>query len=439
MIIFLRKSIPYQICFFIFFPNLIFAQIFITGNVKDINQKNLSGVNILIENSAEGTYSDGDGNYFLKCNLPGTFVLRFSYVGFKEKKIKISQFKQGDTLVNNIKLNNIYTILPTFNVSSFTQPDTVFASVTYNISDFEFFKDKLILLAYENKPGKETQVILTDENSNLIDKKKSPFDTEELFNDFNGNINLVSGDAVSRILIRGNEISFLPVNFSDFSDHIKPCVEKLGEKIFFSDYYFGYPEFNYYSYSIPSEKTSLIKKVIDKPLMQEYRYQYYFLTPTEKLKARRLASEYHTDKHIMAAALTGFQKSFYYSPLYAPLFLINDSIFIFDHYEDKLFVFDEFSQTINSVSILYHKNPVEHWEKKMVMDETNKKIYSLYKKNGYYYLKRIDLKSGEVISSFKLFYKYAEKIKIKNDYVYYIYRPFESLQKKFLYREFIGN
>jgi hypothetical protein len=54
-------------------------------------------------------------------------------------------------------------------------------------------------------------------------------------------------------------------------------------------------------------------------------------------------------------------------------------------------------------------------------------------------LKRIDMKTGKIIGSFKLSNQYVEKIKIKGDYVYYIYRPFESLQEKFVYKELISN
>ena len=68
------------------------------------------------------------------------------------------------------------------------------------------------------------------------------------------------------------------------------------------------------------------------------------------------------------------------------------------------------------------------------MDELNGKIYGLYQKQGYYMLKEINLFTGKVNNTFELQHQYVEKIKIKNGAVYYTYKPQQSLQKKFLFR-----
>ena len=52
---------------------------------------------------------------------------------------------------------------------------------------------------------------------------------------------------------------------------------------------------------------------------------------------------------------------------------------------------------------------------------------------------QIDTGAGQTILGFKLHHKYVGKIQVNNGYVYYLYRPFESLDKKALYREAIGN
>jgi hypothetical protein len=61
------------------------------------------------------------------------------------------------------------------------------------------------------------------------------------------------------------------------------------------------------------------------------------------------------------------------------------------------------------------------------------------KKNGFYYLKQVSLYSGKIIASYKLTNQYVDQIKVKNGYVYYVYRPFESLQEQFIYKELIKN
>ena len=44
----------------------------------------------------------------------------------------------------------------------------------------------------------------------------------------------------------------------------------------------------------------------------------------------------------------------------------------------------------------------------------------------------VDVKTGEINEKVKLHYKYVEKIRVHNNKVYYVYRPFESIQKRFL-------
>ena len=41
----------------------------------------------------------------------------------------------------------------------------------------------------------------------------------------------------------------------------------------------------------------------------------------------------------------------------------------------------------------------------------------------------------ETLGNFKMFHRYPENLVIKDGEVFYIYRPFESPQKKFLYSE----
>ena len=70
-----------------------------------------------------------------------------------------------------------------------------------------------------------------------------------------------------------------------------------------------------------------------------------------------------------------------------------------------------------------------------ILDEVNGNIYGVFLKNGYYYLKEINVSSGKVVSEKKLTYQFVSKLKIRDGYIYYTYKPKQTLQKKFLYKE----
>lgn len=62
-------------------------QMEITGNVKDINNMPLPGVNIIVKNTSNGTQTDFDGNFTIRANTGD--VLVFSYIGMKTTEITV--------------------------------------------------------------------------------------------------------------------------------------------------------------------------------------------------------------------------------------------------------------------------------------------------------------------------------------------------------------
>ena len=201
-----------------------------------------------------------------------------------------------------------------------------------------------------------------------------------------------------------------------------------------------YPEFTYYAYNQSSKKLTPLKTVCDQDLMEGYNMEYYFLKPKDQLKARRLADQYKVDFHRVAANMSGLTSSMYYTSLYAPLFVINDTVCVFDHYSNAILKYDKKQQLLDSVTIDYnHPKKWKEWKHEVIVDKVSNKAYALYERGGYFYLNNINLKTGKIKSSFRLTNQYVEKIQVKNDYVYYIYRPFESLQEKFVYKELISN
>jgi hypothetical protein len=57
--------------------------------------------------------------------------------------------------------------------------------------------------------------------------------------------------------------------------------------------------------------------------------------------------------------------------------------------------------------------------------------YAFFSKDGHHYLKNIHYQTGMETDTYKLKHHSAEKIKIKDGYVYYVYRPSGSAQERF--------
>jgi len=329
--------------------------------------------------------------------------------------------------------------LPLVTVTDKRNADTVFGTWQFSVADYEFYEDKLVLLTFTRSLSVPT-VMLVNSDQKVLSGYDLPDKAEKLFKDYLGHINVVCSEHVFRVKINKDMISLASLPVDEFTSKIVPCIDTIGKEIYFSNYSKDYPEFTYYAYNTSDSSLHPFKTVTDEEQLKEYNMEYYFLKPKDKLLARKLADQYDVDKHRIAAIMSGVTSSIFYTPLYAPLYIINDTVFVFDHYSDAILTYDRKHQLLDSVPISYHhpKNWRE-WKHEIIIDQDNHKIYALYQKSGYYYLKNIDPVSGKILGTFKLLNQYVEKIKIKNDNVYYIYRPFESLQEQFVYKELIVN
>jgi hypothetical protein len=92
--------------FLAFIPSILIAQSsFIRGSVfEDTTGEPLPGVTVIIDGTTQGTTTDFDGKFNLKCN-PGNYVIKFSFISFETITINNVVVKMGEvTLLDNIRL-----------------------------------------------------------------------------------------------------------------------------------------------------------------------------------------------------------------------------------------------------------------------------------------------------------------------------------------------
>ncbi len=175
--------------------------------------------------------------------------------------------------------------------------------------------------------------------------------------------------------------------------------------------------------------------VEDKLMMELYRSEYKWVDVRTKLWAKNKELATGIDAEIWVGA-NYFTQSIYYKELYAPLFHRNDSLFVFDYYKDMLYTYDRTGEALDSIGIYHHYNPRSSgWKKQLLQDRKTGEIYAVFDRAGYSYLGRVNTRSGIISEQVKLKYRYVDKIQVHGNFVYYIYRPFESAQKRYLYRE----
>jgi hypothetical protein len=350
--------------------------------------------------------------------------------------ISPARFGNKDSLKLDVYMTSTAIELTEVNITGIAPPDTVVGNNGFFIQDFEFSGNNFLLLTTDRKTD-AWSVRLAGPDQKILSMAAIPvMDVVQLYKDFLGYINVICREEVYRVKIEGSEVRLQQLPKNDFDWMIRPCVDTITTSIYFSNYRADYPEFSYFAYNKNDSTKVLVRSVIDKDLALQYDFEYEFLKPRDKLYARQLEQQTGIDKHEVAAYMTDFAHQRWFTPLYAPMFIIRDTVLIFDHYSDKIYKYDAHNNPVDSVKISYHHpEKWREWRRQLVKDELKPNIYGLFLKGGYTYLKEISTKTGEIASVSRLTFQFVDKVKVKDGYAYYTYRPNGSLQTRFLYKE----
>jgi len=320
-------------------------------------------------------------------------------------------------------------------VSAPGMPKVVFESKKMHVSDFEIVPGgDLLLLTYPKRLKKGSELLLFNEVNVLCSFQLTGV-VEYMVQDYGGNPFVICQDADYSISMSEDTITIRKLEMDYFRKNISPIVDTNKNQVYFSTFNPDYPAFDYYLFNQFDTVYKRLITIEDDLMMELYRSEYKWVDVRTKLWAKNKEIQTGIDAEIWVGA-NYFTQSIYYKELYAPMFQRNDSLFVFDYYKDKLYTFNAYGEKLDSVGIYHHYNPKSTgWKKNLIQDRITGQIYALFERAGYSYLGWINSKTGEIEKKIKLKHRYVNEIKVYNNFVYYIYREFESIQKKTLYKE----
>jgi hypothetical protein len=365
-------------------------------------------------------------------NYQLTHPLFESYSGMKKVALKSST----DTSFISVEMLSYKgKTLNSVTVKAPGIPDTVFESKRLSVADFELLKNgQMVLLAYPKQLKKGSELLLYN-GLEVVNTFSVPGTAEELVRDYRGNPHVLCKDNVYGLYVSNSQIGISTLDKAYYLKYLAPIVDTNHSKMFFSNFSKDYPAFDYYAFDQFDSTYSKIIEIEDELMMELYRSEYKWVDVRTKLWAKNKEYETGIDAEIWVGA-NYFTQSLYYKELYAPMFVKNDTVFVFDYYKDKLFKFDAAGNRLDSVAIYHHYQPkTTGWKKQLIQDQTTGEVYAVFDIAGFTYLGLVNLQTGEIKEKVKLEFRYIDKIAIQDNFVYYIYRPFESTQKKFLYKE----
>jgi len=403
------------------------------------NSLPVSKVHVWSNSYRKPLVTDENGEFLIKVKSKRKINLIASHISYEKYEQWVS-VKSKDTLFLTIKMLPKVYELKAAEAYSERAPEQMFHSSFHYVHDFEIDNERLVLITFSQSLKKDPKLTLCDLNEQILDEISLDKEPVKLYRDFAGRIFIEYESQVQLIDLEGDSImNLIDVNAHEYAKSVKPCRDSVNNQILFSDQVWFLPRFNYLAFDIRDSLFFMLRHITNPQVEHMLRWEYYDMTVDAQLQAMKIADHFpDMDKQEIGGLMSGFQNSIYCEEPYAPIFVTNDTIMIFDHYSDYIFRYSNSLETIDSIEISYHKPQKRRtWKRQVYKDAKSDLFYGLYLQNGYSYLKLIDTKNGGVKATTKLQNQFVKKIKVHNDYAYYIYKPMSSPIKPFIFRELL--
>lgn len=234
----------------------------------------------------------------------------------------------------------------------------------------------------------------------------------------------------------GADIALRPFALDELRHSVLPWTDSIPGWILGSNAEPTYPALDLLAFDPRQDSTRIICSVVDTFMLDLFRSGYKYMKGSDKVVAMNLAAQLGVDKETVAGYMTGFSSNIWYRPIYAPMFVVDDTLLVFDHTRSMLRKFTLDFDAMGDVPLFYlAKEEAKAWSGKLVQDRATRDVYAIFQRNGITWLCRVDPSTGRSGDRFRLSGTYPERVQVHAGKVYYIWRPWGSMQKRTIYRE----
>ncbi|MBE9466697.1 MAG: hypothetical protein IMY72_00050, partial [Bacteroidetes bacterium] len=349
-----------------------------------------------------------------------------------------------DTLIINFVLKpKIETLKPI--IISSNKIEKILGQKPFYIIDYELYNDNILLLALKNAKSSKKELILMNYIGDVICQRKVNKSSKKLFKDCTGNIQLLTNDSAFQINFTPSpkNIQLLyPITLKKFETILLPCLAVDSNKYFFYDNFYNKQGVVYYDIDNQAKKKKVITYIISKEKLNHlknennYLFEKYGYTQNEMIsikgksliaKSKNMAMTRHKESNI------SYDKEIFFTPINSFFSIIKNQVAIFNFVDSQIEFYNFHDSLINNIKIEFNKYP--NWQKKIFIDGVTNKAYTHYRKNGISTISEIDINTACLISTIKIpNFQFVEKIKIRNGYIYFLYKNNLLMEYKKLYK-----
>jgi hypothetical protein len=328
------------------------------------------------------------------------------------------------------------------------KPEVIYQRKDLHAADLFINTEGLWVLAYEHprmvrseaEQGleilRDVRLVLLD--TQLVEQASAPLneDVLGLYHDLRG-MPIVRGTRLAYGVTRvAEDLLLSPFPLEQLERAVLPWTDSIPQWVLGSRKDDILPQVDHVGLAPALDSTALVASVVDPLMMELFRSEYKYMSGRDKVIAMDLARELKLDKQVVAGYMSGFDRNIWFRPVYAPLFVVGDTVLVFDHYRNRLRKYDLAFRPVGEAPLAHHLSKQgRDWKGRLLQDARTGDIYAEYQRFGQGWLQRVDPHTGAPGAITRLQYRYPEKVQVFNGEVYYIQRPQGSLQKRTIYRE----
>lgn len=373
----------------------------------------LKNASITLKGSLSGTLSDSTGAFSLETSRNIVF-LNVSILGYEKTSVRVNRAFEDTVIVAlTRKINTLDEV-----VINALPVQVVSKSRRYNVLDYDFYKDNVLMITYVDLD--RAKLVLINENSDTLGYKKIPSEPNRLFRDCLGNLHVVCKDSIYQAYYDGNTLSLLPAkSVRDFESILLPCVaqdssslileRRFGSRRMEADEFHPFFTHNlaigYYCIDKKNRKRKPLIYIEDEKTIVMSNDEDYYIMMKQRAGLKTFGDR-------------TFSETLIFKEIYSPLYTIKNRIYLFDYANGYIKTFDKENKVKDAIPINFH-NTIQ-FSRAMDVDRKTNKAFAFFESDGLTEVKEINLNTGVITTSYKIPFVFVTQVKVNNDYIYFI-------------------
>lgn len=370
----------------------------------------IANANIYVNETFSGTTTNTKGTYQLK--VPSTpAILVFSCVGYTRRYFT---FTTPQTSEFTVSLEPSLNEIPEVIISAKRTPVSISDEQDLYVTDYDFYDSHILLLGHPGKRSLETLLVLMDRMGKRI-LKKVISKGENLYRDPFNNLHLLTADTAYQVYYDGKDIQLLyPNDKEKFMTAFPEFLELYHNKIILRQYDFEDQALMYYFYNPADSSIQRFWAAATDEVLRKVDGVRGSIRITPDGKGFSRFDLFNSDER--------FIKMAFYSPIFCPLEIINDTIYIFNFTTGLIETYGQRGSVIDSPTSMTFQL-TDGWQRSLYNDRVTGKIYTEFKLKGISELREINIKTGMLDPQVIRIPQFAfiSKLMVHDGFLYFLY------------------